>query len=244
MESCEPRRVAVDTSPMVFAFLAFWAFGAVLLLTCSALTWSERISVLRTVPVCAKCEYELTGLSRSAACPECATTDRRFIAPGIDAARSRASVGLWLTPTLLGLVVSAAMSVLAHIPSPWNVFGIALNAMAFFACAVLLRVLLRWITRSAAMVMMWSCIGALSLALGVITVGLIVGLNSNASNEQAFLFGPVLTLPFAGYGLAGAILLMSARHGRRATSAPVRPAKAELPPMPPPRMWRSWRVRR
>src|SRR4051812_45142568 len=125
---------------MVFAFLAFWAFGAVLLLTCSALTWSERISVLRTVPVCSRCGYEMTGLSRSAACPECAGTQRRFTAPGVDAARSRGSILLWVAPSAFGVLVPAAMSVMSHVASPRNVIGIALNALAYVACAVLLRV--------------------------------------------------------------------------------------------------------
>jgi hypothetical protein len=228
---------------MVFAFLAIWTFGAVLLLTCSALMWSERISVLRTVPVCARCGYELTGLSRSAACPECAARERRFTAPGVDAARSRASVGLWLTPTLIGLIVSGAISVLAHIPTPWNVFGVALNSLAFVACAVLLRVLLKWITRTAAMVMMWCCIVALSASLAAAVLYAASGPNLSATPDQVLLLGPLLTIPFAGYGLAGGIVLLSLWRGRRAGPLPP-PKPAALPPMPPPRMWKSWRAPR
>jgi hypothetical protein len=222
---------------MVFAFLAFWAFGAVLLLTCSALTWSERISVLRTVPVCAGCGYELTGLARSAACPECAGRGRRFTAPGVDAAKSRGSVVLWAAPSVFGVVVAAAMSVLSHVVSPWNVVGTALNALAFVACSVLLRVLLRWITRTAAEVMMWCCIAALSLALGAAMYYAADGHNLSATPDQVLMLGPLLTLPFAGYGLAGAIVLLSAWRNRRALPPPP-PAPAPLPPMPPPRAWR------
>ena len=95
---------------------------------------------------------------------------------------------------------------------------------------------------AAADVMMWCCIVALALALGAAMLDATVMGNLSATPDQVFMLGPMLTIPFAGYGLAGAIGLIALWRERRARPGP--PQKpAALPPMPPPRQ-QAWRVRR
>jgi hypothetical protein len=209
---------------MLVLFFAFWTFGAVLLLTCSALMWSDRISVLRTVPACANCGYSLVGLARTAKCPECGDIWRTFTVGRAHQIASSDSIMLWITPTVAGLIASGSVTAVGRIGTPDNVIGTLTNTLPFLAVGVLLRIMLRWITLGAAKTMMWCSIAALAAALfGVMLDAYLV--HDLASTEvETFQIAPMMIAPFAGYGLATGIALLAWLRAR-----PVRINRYEQP---------------
>ncbi len=203
---------------MVFAFFAFWVIGAVLLLACSALVWSERMSVLRTLPACANCAYDLVGLPRGAKCPECGGHWRKFTA-GIETRVSPVkSTMLWGTPLLVGLLASGMVAVGAKIPAPDNALGAIANALPFLAAGALVRIMLRWVTLEAAQTIMWCESVAMVVALVAVMVDALVASNLESTPLQTWRIAPLMVAPFAGYGIAMGILLLAWRRSR-----PVRP---------------------
>ena len=204
---------------MVYAFLVLWAFGAVLALACTALAWSERMSVLRTLPTCAECGYDLVGLARSSKCPECGGTRRRFSAGvkvGVSPVRS---ILLWAAPTIAGLVVSGGVAVWARITAPDNVLGTLACALPFACMGGLLRIMLRWMTMSAAWTMMWCGVTSLSIALIGVMGDALLAENLASSPLETWRIAPLMIAPFAGYGLAGGIAVLAWQRSR--------PARAE-----------------
>lgn len=194
---------------MIVLFFALWVLGAVLLLTCSALVWSERMSVLRTLPACSKCGYDLAGLPRGAKCPECGGIWRKFTAGVSSRIPTNQSILIWATPTIAGLVASGMVTATARIPAPDNVLGTLACAIPYAATGALLRLMLRWITLPAAKVMMWGAIIILSLALVVVMLEATLTNDFATTTLETYRLAPLMMAPFAGYGLAGGILVLA-----------------------------------
>lgn len=194
---------------MIVLFFALWVLGAVLLLTCSALVWSERMSVLRTLPACAKCGYDLAGLARGAKCPECGGIWRKFTAGVSSRIPTNQTVLIWATPTVAGLAAAGMVTASARIPAPDNVLGTLACAIPYAATGVLLRLMLRWITLSAAKVMMWGAIIVLTLALIVVMLEATFTTDFATTKLETFRLAPLMMAPFAGFGLAGGIILLA-----------------------------------
>jgi predicted RNA-binding Zn-ribbon protein involved in translation (DUF1610 family) len=200
---------------MVFAFLIFWAIGASLLLACCALIYTERLTVLRTVPMCARCGYDVSGLPRTFVCPECGARERTF-SKGFERrqAESRATVSLWAIPTICGLMVTIPLALGSQIASPENVVGIAANTATFLVCGVMSRVMLGWITMAASRTILWCCMACLTAALVAVMLDALFAGNINAKPGEILVMGPLLIAPFAGYGVGLGILLHTQRQNR------------------------------
>lgn len=194
---------------MLVLFFAFWTLGAVLLLTCSALIWSERMSLLRTLPACAKCGYDLAGLSRAAKCPECGGIWRKFTAGVAERTPPNQALFIWAIPTVAGLLGSGMVTVAARIPAPDNVLGTLACTIPFICTGALLRILLRWITFPAARTMMWCAIITLMLALGTVMLEAIYTTDFATTTLETHRLAPLMIAPFAGYGLALGIMLLA-----------------------------------
>jgi hypothetical protein len=202
--------------PPVIAFFLFWALGAALLISCTALVWSERISVLRTVPTCTACGYDLTGLDLVAQCPECAGMGRMFRSDVHRTGAAGRVTMLWMSPVIAGLFVAGITSVAAHIPSPDNVVGLMANTLPFMGTGALLRLMRRWITPRAATTMILCSVGTRSIALAGIMLDAWWMHDLATTPGETYRILPLMTLPFAGYGLAGGILLLSLARARSA----------------------------
>ena len=194
---------------MILMFFALRALGAVLLLTCSALVWSERMSVLRTLPACAKCGYDLAGLARAAKCPVCGGIWRKFTAGVASRIPTNQSVLIWAIPTVAGLIAAGMVTVSARIPAPDNVLGTLACSIPYAATGILIRIMLRWITLAAGKTMMWCAIIALSLALVAVMLEATLTTDFASTTLETYRLAPIMIAPFAGYGLAGGILLLA-----------------------------------
>ncbi len=201
---------------MVLVFFALWILGAVLLLTCSALIWSERMSVLRTVPACAGCGYSLVGLPRSARCPECGGIWRKFTAGVAFQTPPSETILIWAIPTVAGLIIAGIVTVAAKIPAPDNTLGTFASALPFAGVGALLRLMLRWITLGAARVMMWSAITTLSAALGGVMLEATLTHDLASSKLETYRIAPLMVAPFAGYGIAAGIVILAWQRSRPA----------------------------
>ena len=201
---------------MILTFFSLWALGAVLLLTCSALVWSERMSVLRTLPACAKCGYDLAGLSRTAKCPECGDIWRTFSAGIATRIPTTQSTLIWAIPTVAGLIAAGMVTVAARIPAPDNVLGMFACTIPYMLTGALLRIMLRWITLAAAKTLMWSAIITLSLALIAVMLEATLTNDFASTALETYRLTPLMIAPFAGFGLAGGILLLAWLRSRPA----------------------------
>jgi hypothetical protein len=203
--------------------MGIWAFGAALLLLCCALIWSERLSVLRTVPSCAKCGYDVQGLPRDWVCPECGGRERKFSKDlKLRREASRSSVALWAIPTVCGLIATTPLVMLSKAAPPENMIAIAGNTATFIACGVMVRVMLGWITIAAARTILWCCMASMAVALAVVTLDAMYAHNINATAPEVLLFSPALIAPFAGYGVVAGILI----HANRQAHFSAKPRRA------------------
>ena len=178
------------------------------------------MTVLRTLPVCADCKYNLAGLPRGGVCPECGGKWRKFSA-GIDTGVPPVkSIMLWATPLLVGLLTSGMMAVISKIPAPDNALGTVANALPFLGAGVLVRIMLRWMTLEAARTIMWCAAAAMAVALVAVMIDALVGRNLESTPLQTWRIAPLMVVPFAGYGIAGGILIVAWRQSRPAQPPP------------------------